>query len=125
MAPRTPVVPAFCTTSAPLSTVNMALVAVYTYSRLYGGIFSVLLFAVILFLIMRMARKAKANNEQNRQASQQEKQQRRITVTIGISSIFTILLFVIPMIFWSYLANAMAGAVFDIESFQHERNYFR
>ena len=75
MAPRTPVVAALCTTSAPLSTVNTVLVAIYTQSRLYGGLFSVLLFGVILLLIVRMSRKAKAGNEQSRQASQQEKQQ--------------------------------------------------
>ena len=68
------------------------------------------LFAVLLFLIARVSRKAKVGNEQSRQTSQQEKQQRRITVTIGISSAFTVVLFVIRMVFWSYLANAMAGA---------------
>ena len=83
----------------------------YTQSRLCGGLFSVLLFAVILFLFVHMSHKTSAGHEQNQQRSKVEKQQFRITVTIGISSVFTIILFVIPMIFWSYLANAMAGTL--------------
>ena len=113
---------ALCTTSAPLSAVSTILIVVYTQSRLYGALFSVLLFAVILLLIARLSRKAKTSSELSHQASQHEKQQRRITVTIGISSVFTILLFVIPMMFWSYLANAMAGAL-DNENFK--QNAFR
>lgn len=93
----------------------------YAWSRNLGGLISVLLFGAILVLL-RVHRSNVAGI-----AEKQQKRQHHVTVTIAIrytacllkcvvfnsahfcSSAFTLVLYVIPMLSFSYLAAALAG----------------